>query len=184
MQSTFLLTLHPHYFTFDLLCLALLVNLGLTPPNEYTFAVYTQPGNAYHGIRPMPAVLMEDFHQSAPRGTGGYKVGGNYAPCTRWQGKARQMGYGLTPHLDSKTRRSEIEKFSTSGLVGVRREADVKTKLCIPDSTNIVDSVTSDSIATIAKSLGWTVEKRKVSIHFPDFTYSYTKAFRTNPFLI
>lgn len=93
------------------------------------------------------------------------------------------MGYGLTLHLDSKTQ-SEIEKFSTSGFVGVRREAGGKTKLCIPDSTNIVDSVTSESIATIAKSLGWTVEKRKVSINFPDFTYSYTKAFRTDPFPI
>lgn len=141
-------------------------NLGLTPPSEYTFAVYTQPGNAYHGVRPMPAVVMEEFDRSAPRGTGGYKVGGNYAPCIRWQGKARQMGYGLTLHLDSKTQ-SEIEEFSTSGFIGVRREGDGKTTVCIPDSTNIVDSVTSDSIVTIAKSLGWAVEKRKVIIPFP-----------------
>ncbi|RDL38708.1 Uncharacterized protein BP5553_03048 [Venustampulla echinocandica] len=143
-------------------------NLGLTPPSEYTFAVYTQPGNAYHGIKPMPAVVMEEFDRSAPRGTGGYKVGGNYAPCIRWQGKARQMGYGLTLHLDSKTQ-SELEEFSTSGFVGVRREGDGKTTLCIPDSTNIVDSVTSDAIVAIAKSLGWTVEKRK--IHYTELRY-------------
>lgn len=145
-------------------------NLGLTPPSEYIFAVYTQPGNAYHGIKPMPAVVMEEFDRSAPRGTGGYKVGGNYAPCIRWQGKARQMGYGLTLHLDSKTQ-SELEEFSTSAFIGVRREADGKTALYIPDSTNIVDSVTSDSIVTIAESLGWTVEKRKVSISFLGITY-------------
>jgi branched-chain amino acid aminotransferase len=111
----------------------------------------------------MPAVVMEEFDRAAPRGTGGYKVGGNYAPCMRWQGKARQQGFGLTLHLDAQTR-TEVEEFSTSGFIGVRREADGKTTLCIPDSKNIVQSVTSDSIIKIAESLGWNVEKRRVRL--------------------
>lgn len=137
-------------------------HLGLTAPTEFTFAVYTQPANAYHGVRAVDALVLEDFDRAAPRGTGGAKIGGNYAPVIRWSDRARAEGYGITLHLDSSTR-SEIEEFSTSGFIGVRAEADGGYTLVVPDSENVVDSVTSDSCQTLARAQGWTVEKRKVS---------------------
>ncbi|KAI9848832.1 MAG: putative secondary metabolism biosynthetic enzyme [Sclerophora amabilis] len=138
--------------------------LGLSPPEEYTFAVYVQPGTTYHGVRPLDALILEEVDRAAPLGTGSAKVGGNYAPMMRWTDRARTEGYGITLHLDSKTH-TEIEEFSTSGFIGVKtsgKEGENVT-LVVPDSKNVIQSITSDSCVEIAKSFGWGVEIRPVS---------------------
>jgi branched-chain amino acid aminotransferase len=135
--------------------------LGLNPPEEYTFCVYVLPVGVYHGVHPVKALILEDFDRAAPDGTGSAKVGGNYAPVLRWSDKARNEGYGITLHLDSKTR-SEIDEFSTSGFIGVKKDGEDIT-LVVPDSKNVISSVTSDSVLDIAKSFGWKTERRSVS---------------------
>jgi branched-chain amino acid aminotransferase len=134
--------------------------LGLSPPEEYTFCVYVLPVGVYHGIHPVKALILEDFDRAAPDGTGSAKVGGNYAPVLKWSEKARDEGYGITLHLDSKTR-SEIDEFSTSGFIAVKNEGG-RTTLVVPDSKCVIKSVTSDSCLQIAKSNGWGVEQRSV----------------------
>ena len=136
--------------------------LSLSPPSDYTFCVYVNPGTAYHGVRPLDALILEDFDRAAPRGTGSAKVGGNYAPVMRWSDQARREGYGITLHLDSQTR-SDIEEFSTSAFIGVKEQDDGCT-LVIPNSQSVIQSVTSDSCIGLAKSLGWNVEKRPVRV--------------------
>jgi len=143
--------------------------LGLSPPQEYTFCVYVLPVGVYHGVHPVKALILEEFDRSAPDGTGSAKVGGNYAPVLRWSDKARNEGYGITLHLDSKTR-SEIDEFSTSGFIGVKKEGENIT-LVVPDSKNVIASVTSDSVLEIAKSLGWKTEKRSIKYEeLPSFS--------------
>lgn len=134
--------------------------LGLSPPEEYTFCVYVIPTGVYHGVHPVKALILEDFDRSAPHGTGSAKVGGNYAPVLRHSDKARNEGYGITLHLDSQTR-SEIDEFSTSGFIGVKMDGD-KVTVAVPDSKCVIDSVTSDSVCQIAKSAGYNVEKRSI----------------------
>lgn len=134
--------------------------LGLSPPEEYTFCVFVLPVGVYHGVHPVDALVLEEFDRAAPDGTGSAKVGGNYAPVLRWSDKARNEGFGITLHLDSKTR-TEIDEFSTSGFVGVRQQGE-KLTVVVPDSKNVIDSVTSDSVCEIARSFGWTVEKRPI----------------------
>ena len=136
--------------------------LGLMPPSEFTFCVFVKPITAYHGTEPVDALVMEDFDRAAPRGTGNAKIGGNYAPVMRWQVAAKKEGYGITLHLDSATQ-SEIDEFSTSGFMGAKQDADGAVTVVVPESSSIIDSVTSDSCQTLAKSLGWKVEKRAVS---------------------
>lgn len=136
--------------------------LGLNPPEEYTFLVYVLPTGVYHGTKPVKALILEEFDRAAPEGTGSAKVGGNYAPVLRWSEKAYKAGYGITLHLDSKTR-TEIEEFSTSGFIGVKKEGESVT-LVVPDSKRVIRSITSDSVQEIAKSLGWKVEIRPVCV--------------------
>ena len=136
----------------------------LSPTDEYLFCVFVAPTGAYHGLKPLDALILDDFDRAAPKGVGAGKVGGNYAPVMRWSDKARSEGFPITLHLDSQTR-SEIEEFSTSGFVGFHRVEDgenAETTVVVPDSKNIVDSVTSDSIQQLARSLGWAVEQRAV----------------------
>lgn len=139
--------------------------LGLSPPEEYTFVVYVMPTGVYHGVHPVDCLILEDFDRAAPEGTGSAKVGGNYAPVLRFSERARNEGFGITLHLDSRTR-SEVDEFSTSGFVGIKGDVskDKDITLVVPDSKNVIASVTSDSACQIAKSLGWKVEKRSVRI--------------------
>ncbi|KAJ5133059.1 Aminotransferase lcsP [Penicillium atrosanguineum] len=134
--------------------------LGLSPPDGYTLVVFVMPTGVYHGANAVDALILEDFDRSAPHGTGHAKVGGNYAPVLRHSDKARREGFGITLHLDSATR-SEVDEFSTSAFIGVKRDGD-KTTIVHPDSRNAIDSVTAASVGEIARSLGFCVEKRRV----------------------
>ena len=143
--------------------------LGLNPPEEYTFCVYVLPVGVFHGVHPVDALVLEDFDRAAPEGTGSAKLGGNYGPVLKWSEKASKEGFGITLHLDSKTR-TEIDEFSTSGFVGVKQEGDNYT-LAVPNSKSVIKSVTSDSIQEIARSFGWKVECRPIKYEeLPSFT--------------
>lgn len=143
--------------------------LGLNPPEEYTFCVFVLPTGVYHGTHPVKALIMDDFDRAAPNGTGSAKVGGNYAPVLRWSERARNEGYGITLHLDSKAH-EDIDEFSTSGFIGAVVEGEAVT-LVVPDSKAVIDSVTSDSVQQLARSFGWKVEKRTIKYsELPNFT--------------
>ncbi|KAL5119061.1 hypothetical protein ACEQ8H_002985 [Pleosporales sp. CAS-2024a] len=135
--------------------------LSLTGAREYTFAVFAQPGNAYHGAQPLAGCVLDEFDRAAPRGTGAAKIGGNYAPVIRHSDAARAHGYHVTLHLDAQTR-SCVEEFSTAGFVGIKNLGAGHVVLVVPDSTNIVQSITSDSCVSLAQSFGWRVERRAI----------------------
>ena len=134
--------------------------LGLDPPDEYTFCVYVVATGVYHGVHPIDGLVLEDFDRAAPMGTGAAKIGGNYAPVMPWSRRAKAEGYGITLHLDSRTR-TEIDEFSTSGFIGVKKDGDGFV-LAVPDSKNVIKSVTATSVCQIAESFGWKVEKRRI----------------------
>lgn len=165
--------------------------LGLEVPDEFTFLVQVTPVGVYHGVKAVAALILEEFDRTAPRGTGNAKIGGNYAPVLRHSHGARREGYGITLHLDSGTR-SEIDEFSTSGFVGVKKRLKDKGKekggagggeggdwdeerdgytIVIPDSERAIKSVTSDSACEIARSFGWEVVRRPVKYEeLPEFS--------------
>ncbi|KAI1756484.1 branched-chain amino acid aminotransferase II [Xylaria castorea] len=134
--------------------------LGLVPPEEYMFCVFVMPTGVYHGTHLVRCLVLDDFDRAAPNGTGSAKIGGNYAPVLRWSDKARDQGYGITLHLDSATR-SEIDEFSTSGFIGAKVDGDDVT-LVVPDSLNVIQSVTAESILDIGQSFGWKIEHRSI----------------------
>ncbi|OQO07384.1 hypothetical protein B0A48_07081 [Cryoendolithus antarcticus] len=135
--------------------------LGLSPPEEYTFLVFVMPTGVYHGVHPVAALILEDFDRAAPNGTGSAKVGGNYAPVLRFSDRARTEGFGITLHLDSATR-TEIDEFSTSGFIGVKGTPESGVTVTVPDSKNVIKSVTSESVCEIAKAQGWKVETKPI----------------------
>lgn len=148
--------------------------LGLSPPDEYTFCVFVVPTGVYHGVHPVRCLILDDFDRAAPLGSGHAKVGGNYAPVLRWTDGARDRGFGITLHLDSVAH-DEVDEFSTSGFVGAKVEGDEVT-IVVPDSKAVIDSVTSNSVQDIARSFGWKVEKRPVCFpSFPPYTHILSK---------
>lgn len=143
--------------------------LALIPPTGYTFYVYVLPVGVYHGVRPVDALVLEEFDRAAPKGTGSAKIGGNYAPVLRWSEKAKSEGFGITLHLDSKTG-TVIDEFSTSAFIGIREDHGNHT-LVVPDSKSVIKSVTSDCVCEIARSIGWKVERRPITYdELPSFS--------------
>ena len=137
--------------------------LALAPPEEVVLAVFVPPTRPYHGADALDALVLDDFDRAAPRGMGAFKVGGNYAPVWRHAARAREMGFGITLHLDSAERRF-VEEFSTSGFLGARLEDDHATPvLVVPMTENAIKSATSDALVRVAELEGWAVEKTAVS---------------------
>lgn len=134
--------------------------LGLNPPDGYTFCVYVLPVGVYHGVHPVKALILDDFDRTAPNGTGNAKVGGNYAPVLRHSDKARSEGFNITLHLDSKTH-TEVDEFSTSGFIGVEKNGEQIT-LVVPDSQAVITSITSESTLEIGRTFGYKIERRSV----------------------
>lgn len=155
--------------------------IGLDPPDEFTFAVFVQPHIAFHGTGSLRALVAEDFDRAATRGSGHVKVGGNYAPVTRWSAEAKKAGWGVLLHVDSETQKY-IDEFSTSGFVGIQNQGQVP-KVVIADSPAAIESITADCVASLAGHVGWEVEKRRVSyfgFHDLSFAAQVTTRIRTD----
>ncbi|KAM7196698.1 Aminotransferase [Rhypophila sp. PSN 637] len=142
-------------------------NLALSPGEETILAIYVQPIRPYHGSDALDGLVLDEFDRAAPRGMGQFKVGGNYAPVWRHQARAKEMGYGITLHLDSKEREF-VEEFSTSGFLGHYTSSSSQGKgkkdvLVVPVTESAIASTTADSIIRLAElDQHWTVEKKEL----------------------
>ncbi|CAF3465788.1 unnamed protein product [Fusarium graminearum] len=144
--------------------------IGLVPPSEFKFCVYVKPVPAYHGLSAQDALILTGFDRAAPHGLGHAKVGGNYAPVIKWSEQAKADGFGMTLHLDSKTR-TEIDEFSTSGFLGIKVSDEGAVTVVAPSSPCIIDSTTSDCCLQLARHYGWNLEKRPIKYtELPEFS--------------
>nr|Q9Y885.1 RecName: Full=Aminotransferase TOXF; AltName: Full=TOX2 HC-toxin biosynthesis cluster protein TOXF [Bipolaris zeicola]AAD45321.1 putative branched-chain amino acid aminotransferase [Bipolaris zeicola] len=142
--------------------------IGLQPPDEFIFCVFVQPHIALHGHGSLRALIAEDFDRAATRGTGHVKIGGNYAPVIRWTQSAKKEengGWDVLLHVDSKTQ-TRIDEFSTSAFIGTKyaEEQNEPPQIILPESAAAIQSITSDSVAWLAKSFGWNIVKQPVTI--------------------
>jgi branched-chain amino acid aminotransferase len=133
--------------------------IGVAPAHEYTFMVMVMPVGAYYkgGLKPVRAVILDDWDRAAPHGMGDVKVGGNYAASLYAHEKAKKEGWPVELYLDAQTH-SYVEEFSTSNFLGIKADGTYVT----PDSCSVLPSVTNKSLKQCAEDLGWKVETRKI----------------------
>ena len=134
--------------------------VGLGPAAEYVFIVLCTPVGPYYkgGFKPVKALVIENYDRAAPLGMGPYKVGGNYAAGLMGNDYGKKQGYPIILYLDPKEKKY-IDEFGTSNFIGISGD-----KYITPDSASILPSITNKSLATIAKDMGLTIEKRKIQI--------------------
>ncbi|OLL26855.1 putative branched-chain-amino-acid aminotransferase TOXF [Neolecta irregularis DAH-3] len=135
--------------------------LKLDVSEEFTFVVLLNPVGLFYPPFAFDALVVEDFDRSAPLGTGAAKLGGNYPVMLGIAAAAKAKGYGITLHLDSKTR-TYIDEFSTSNFLAIKKGPGDSKVLIVPESKSILKSITTKSLIQIAKSFGWSVESRLV----------------------
>ncbi len=133
--------------------------IGVAPAKEYTFLMMVMPVGAYYkgGLKPVRAVILDDWDRAAPHGMGNVKVGGNYAASLFAHEKAKKEGWPVELYLDAKEHRY-VEEFSTSNFIGIKADGTYVT----PDSVSVLPSITNMSLKQCAADLGWKVECRKV----------------------
>jgi branched-chain amino acid aminotransferase len=140
-------------------------NIGVKAAPEYLFSVFCIPVGPYFkgGLSPVKFAIA-DYDRAAPYGTGGQKVGGNYAASLYPHELAAEEGYSDCVYLDPATH-TKIEEVGSANFFGITKDNVFIT----PDSPSILPSITKYSLMDIAKDyLGMKVEERDVLINNMD----------------
>jgi branched-chain amino acid aminotransferase len=135
--------------------------LGVKPSDHYYFYVILSPVGAYYaaGFNPVRIMVEDTYVRAVPGGTGEAKTGGNYASSLKAGLEAKKRGYDQVLWLDGKERRyieevGAMNMFFTYG----------STVVTAPLEGSILRGVTRDSVLTLARQLGYSVEERKLDI--------------------
>jgi len=134
--------------------------VGVKPALEYTFIVFVTPVGPYfrEGIKPVNMLITRDVDRAAPKGTGIYKVGGNYAASLRAIVAAKCGGYSNVIFLDSKEKKY-IDECGPANFFGIKNNTYVT-----PKSESILNSITNMSLIEIAKEFGMITERRPIPV--------------------
>ena len=123
-------------------------NIGVHPANEYIFCVFCTPVGAYFKEGLSPANFMiADYDRAAPLGTGGDKVGGNYAASLTPHLIATKRGFADCIYLDPATH-TKIEEVGAANFFGISNKGEFVT----PKSPSILPSITKKSLMYLAEN--------------------------------
>ena len=122
-------------------------NIGVRPAPEYIFCVFCCPVGTYFkgGMKPSN-FLVTDYDRAAPHGTGGVKVGGNYAASLLPHELAAERKFADAIYLDPKTH-TKIEEVGAANFFGITHD----NKFITPLSPSILPSITKYSLLYLAK---------------------------------
>jgi branched-chain amino acid aminotransferase len=148
---------------FRPLLIATTPDISVGPGKDCEFVVVPTPIGPYfpNGFKGMPAIVNRSVDRAAPKGTGCWKVGGNYAASFRASEAAHAMGYECM-FTDAKTHKY-IDECTASNFIGIRRIGD-RQEYLTPRSTAILPSITNDSLMTLAKEMGMKVTRRRIRV--------------------
>lgn len=132
--------------------------VGVKPSDEYTFLVLVTPVGPYfkEGFKPTNICIMREYDRVAPKGTGRWKVGGNYAASLSAGEKAHSLGYSAVLYLDPREKKY-IDECGPANFFAIK-----DGKYITPESESILPSVTNDSLKQLARDMGIEVECRHI----------------------
>ncbi len=137
-------------------------NLGLRPAEEYAFRVFVSPVGPYYGQGGLEAISLavSSIDRAAPRGTGNYKAGANYAGGLLATQRARDIGASEALFLDALEHRY-LDEAGSANIVIALKDGGFVT----PASSAILPSVTRRSLMVLAEhKLGLKTEERAIEL--------------------
>lgn len=134
--------------------------VGVSPASEYAFIMLVTPVGPYFktGFNPTKICIMRDYDRVAPRGTGRWKVGGNYAASLGAGEHAHALGYSAVLYLDPKEKRY-LDECGPANFFAIK-----DGKYITPKSDSILPSITNMSLMQLAQDLGIEVEARHIPV--------------------
>lgn len=137
-------------------------NLGLNPAQQYEFRVFVSPVGPYYKGAGMAVISLavSDIDRAAPRGTGSYKVGANYAGGLLATKRAQELGANEALYLDASENRY-IDEAGSANILVVMNNGTLVT----PKSDAILPSITRRSIMEFAKNqMGLNTQERPIDL--------------------
>ena len=134
--------------------------IGVRAAKEYAFYIMMGPVGAYYanGMQPVKILIEKEYTRSAKGGMGFAKTGGNYAASLIAGVEAHEQGCDQVLWLDAEERKY-VEEVGSMNIMFI-----IDGKLVTPELDGcILPGITRDSVMTIARDMGLTVEERKVS---------------------
>jgi branched-chain amino acid aminotransferase len=140
------------------------VGLGVRPAAEYLYLLIASPAGSYFasGVKPVSVWLSTEYVRAAPGGTGAAKFAGNYAASLVAQAQAAEQGCDQVVWLDAVERRW-VEEMGGMNLFFVFGSGPGARVVTPELSGSLLAGVTRDTLLTLATSLGYSVEERRIS---------------------
>ncbi|KAK8858876.1 branched-chain amino acid aminotransferase [Kwoniella newhampshirensis] len=126
--------------------------LGVGPSSDALLFVICSPVGPYYasGFKPVQLLATTKFVRAAPGGTGGYKLGANYAPGVVPQAEAAKEGYSQNLWLLGEEH--ALTEVGTMNLFVAFRKPDGTVELVTPPLDDVVlPGVTRDSALQLAR---------------------------------
>lgn len=132
--------------------------VGVKPAEKFMFIIITSPAGPYYS-KPVSIYVQDQFVRAFPGGIGFTKAAGNYGASMYPTQEIKKMGYDQILWTDGFEHKY-VQEIGTMNVFFV-----VGDKVLTPDlGETILQGVTRDSVITLLREKGMTVEERPVSI--------------------
>lgn len=140
--------------------IGLSAQVGVKPAREYMVVMFCCPVGPYFktGFKPGKMCIMRQYDRVAPKGTGRYKVGGNYAASLAAGEHAHELGYSAVLYLDPKDK-LYLDECGPANFFAIKGN-----KYITPASDSILPSITNKSMRQLARDMGLEVEQRHIRV--------------------
>jgi len=133
--------------------------IGVRPAERFSFIIITSPAGPYYA-KPVTIYVQDQYVRAFPGGTGFAKNAGNYGACMYPTQQIRKLGYDQILWTDGFEHKY-VQEIGTMNVFFV-----IGDKVVTPDLAGgtILEGITRDSIITLLRERGTTVEERPLSI--------------------
>lgn len=133
--------------------------LGVKIGDTFKFIVLIGPAGVYYST-PINVLIQDNYVRAFPGGTGFAKAAGNYAATLEPVREAHEQGYQQILWTDGYEHQY-FQEIGTMNIFFVINETLITPSL---EEGTILNGVTRDSIITLARDMGYTVEIRKIGV--------------------
>lgn len=133
--------------------------IGVKPSEKYKFMIILSPTGPYYAT-PMRIYVEEQYVRAVPGGIGYAKAAGNYGGAMYATAQAKLKGYDQVLWTDAHEHKY-VQECGTMNVMFIIGNKAITPNL---DEGTILKGVTRDSVITILKEMGLTVEERALNI--------------------
>lgn len=135
-------------------------SIGVSSAKEYMFMIMVTPVGPYFktGFGCTDICIMRQYDRVAPRGTGRYKCGGNYAASLTAGEHAHEIGCSAVLYLDPKEKKY-LDECGPANFFAI-----IDGKYVTPESDSILPSITNRALMQLAQDMGIEVERRHITV--------------------